>query len=502
MSAGWRGAVLGVALVAALVPALPALGFDGGGSWVSQPPASGARQEVSFVQVGGKLYLAGGGAELPGGRSSQQVFDPVSGAWSEVAPLPAHLDHIQGVALGGKIFYVGGLDHWPSPQVGTVWVYDPKTDSFSEGASMGTRARGAGGVAVHDGRIYYAGGLRDGDAVKWFDVYDPATGKWTALPDMPTARDHFHAVVLDGRLWAIGGRAKAIDATTAVNEAFSFATGAWSGAFESLPTQRGGFAAAAVGDEVLIIGGEGKNPATGKLVTYGTVEAYNVKTDAWRELAPMPTKRHGIQAAVCNGGIYIAAGGTLAGSGPTAVHEAFHPGGIATPCVPDAEPAPPPPPGADRPGPGPDGLAADGVRPRIGALRVDSRARRLRVRMTLSEPATVRIVLQRATRGRRVGKRCRRATRRLRERRACTRYVRAGRAVLASRPAGAVRLRLRAPRRAGRHRLVVVAVDKAGNRSAVTRVTFRARRAAVPRYSAQKASHSRRLPVDDRRRSN
>ena len=33
----------------------------------------------------------------------------------------------------------------------------------------------------------------------------------------------------------------------------------------------------------------------------------------------MPTARHGIQAAVCNGGVYIAGGGTTQGGGaPTA----------------------------------------------------------------------------------------------------------------------------------------------------------------------------------------
>jgi hypothetical protein len=38
----------------------------------------------------------------------------------------------------------------------------------------------------------------------------------------------------------------------------------------------------------------------------------------------MPTARHGIQAAECNGGVYIAAGGkTQGGSTPTNVHEAF-----------------------------------------------------------------------------------------------------------------------------------------------------------------------------------
>jgi hypothetical protein len=47
----------------------------------------------------------------------------------------------------------------------------------------------------------------------------------------------------------------------------------------------------------------------------------------------MPTARHGIEAAVCNGGVYVPDGGTKqGGGGQTAVQEVFFLGG-ATDCV-------------------------------------------------------------------------------------------------------------------------------------------------------------------------
>ena len=83
------------------------------------------------------------------------------------------------------------------------------------------------------------------------------------------------------------------------------------------------------------IGGEGG----GK--TFNTVEAYNVSTDRWRALATMPTARHGIQAAVCNGGVYIAGGGkTQGGANPTDVHEVFFLD-APTSCTPTGPPPPP-----------------------------------------------------------------------------------------------------------------------------------------------------------------
>jgi N-acetylneuraminic acid mutarotase len=321
-SAGAKSATLAISHSGSNTPLavpLAGSGISGAppGTWEMRAPTGLARQEVSYVNAGGKLYLAGGG-------TTQQAYDPATNSWSNVAPLPASLDHIQSVELGGKIYYIGGLVQWPSPAVDTVYIYNPATNSFSQGARM-PRARGAGGVAVYNGKIYYAGGLNGGVAVPWFDVYDPAANTWSQLPDMPTARDHFHAAVVNGKFYAIGGRNVDVNAMIPVNEAYNFASGAWQTGLAPLPTPRGGFAAAALGDEVLIIGGEGGG------TTYSKVEAYNTVTNSWRTLAPMPTARHGIEAAICNGGVYIAAGGTTQGGSPTTVHEVFFLGS-PTPC--------------------------------------------------------------------------------------------------------------------------------------------------------------------------
>ena len=91
---------------------------------------------------------------------------------------------------------------------------------------------------------------------------------------------------------------------------------------------------AVLGDEILVIGGEGGGSV------FGEVEAYDTTSNTWRELAPMPTPRHGIQAAVCNGGVYIAAGGTAQGGNkPTTVHQVFFLDSITT-CIPTGDPPP------------------------------------------------------------------------------------------------------------------------------------------------------------------
>jgi hypothetical protein len=97
-------------------------------------------------------------------------------------------------------------------------------------------------------------------------------------------------------------------------------------------------------------------------------------------------------------------------------------------------------------------------------------------RYSLSEPATVRIAIERARPGRRVGSVCRRATRKLRKKRRCTRFVASG--TLTRRAASGTnstrfsgRLGSKALR-PGRYRASVSATDRARNRSRARRVSF------------------------------
>lgn len=307
-----RRSVVVILAVAPLVAAAAApAAAAGAGTWTSDTPSGFARQEVSYVRVGTHMYLAGG-------RSTrQQAFDVVHHTWRNVAPLPVGLDHIQAAALNGRVYYVGGLDGYPQgASHGNVYVYDPVTNKVTTAAPLPAgRDRGAGGIVVYQGRIYLAGGYHDGASVAFFDRYDPATNSWTSLPDLPERRDHVSAAVVNGRMYVIGGR-RFGGGFQPYNDAFDFATGRWTTGLAKLPTLRAGAATAVFGTEIAVIGGEAKG------LTFSTVEAYDTATNGWRSLTPMPTARHGIQAAMYQGRAYIVDGGTKAGGGAaTAVQQ-------------------------------------------------------------------------------------------------------------------------------------------------------------------------------------
>ncbi|MGH7061796.1 MAG: Kelch repeat-containing protein, partial [Stellaceae bacterium] len=139
--------------------------------------------------------------------------------WKMAAPLPQAIGEIVAATVGGKIYVISGLDNRPGVHApaGDNWVYDPANDSWRQLAPMPT-PRGAGEAVEVGGKIYVIGGARSskpGDpgapillgstdqlVVGTVEAYDPATDKWQERAPMPTARNHFFAGAVNGKIYA------------------------------------------------------------------------------------------------------------------------------------------------------------------------------------------------------------------------------------------------------------------------------------------------------------
>ncbi len=279
------------------------------------------RHENAFVKVGDKFYLLGGRGIKP-----VEIYDPATDTWTEGAHTPIEMSHFQAVAYQGLIYVMGGLDgSWPSETpFSHIYIYDPLIDKWTVGPEIPVhRRRGAAGAVVYNDKIYMVCGIVNGHTsgwVPWLDAYDPATNTWQQLPDAPRARDHFQAVVVDNKLVATGGRksgyqGKGFEATIAETDVYDFSTGTWStlpSPDGNIPTQRAGCTAVAVGDEVIVIGGESGNQQK----AHSEVEALDVNTKTWRTLPALQTGRHGTQVILSEGNLYVAAGCGNRGGSP------------------------------------------------------------------------------------------------------------------------------------------------------------------------------------------
>jgi hypothetical protein len=413
-----RMAVVPIAALGVFV--VPAVVGGADPVWKPLSPAPAPRQEVSYVAVGGYVYLAAGNSR------SQSRYDPGTDQWAPVADLPAEfkgIDHVHGVAVGGRIAYVGGLEQWeyPFPVTGAVAIYDPETDAFAAGAEMPS-PRAAGGVVAWNGKVIYAGGLGPDGAVARVDAYDPETDEWTRLADMPRPREHFHVAVVDDRLYAVGGRRTfedeggieiediaAVDALDLPADDAGLATASWHPSVTSLPTPRGGLGVAAVGECIYTVGGEAESGGVEHVT--GVTESYDTATGTWHALSPLWTPRHGIQAATIGKTIYVAGGGTKPFDySPTDEHEALDVEEVE-PCLdqggeepPQAQPGDAAPLGAAS-GDGPPLIRHLAVRPRRVLLRSGHPGRRgAEIVISLSRPGRVSLRLPRRFRfSRRLG---------------------------------------------------------------------------------------------------
>lgn len=297
-------------------------------SWETISSSDGSvatkRHEAAAVAVGGKLYLMGGRGSRP-----IEVYDSSTKRWRVIGNPPEELHHFQPVVIGTKIYAIGAFTccYPAEPSVQTIHVFDTATEQWStDGDIPSSRLRGSAGAVVHDGEIYIVGGNtkgHDGGAVNWFDRYDPVSKDWETLPNAPHARDHFMAVVVDGKLVAAAGRESdqpdTFDGAVLQTDIYDFSTNSWStGA--NIPTARAGVFAAPAGSEVLVAGGEINTSSVALDVT----EAYNVKTDSWRTLQSLQQGRHSGGGAAIGSQWHVVSGSVKKGGGSaneTSSHE-------------------------------------------------------------------------------------------------------------------------------------------------------------------------------------
>lgn len=293
--------------------------------WAAGPPLPAPRDELRGVTLGDDVYLAGGTARLlEYGRPSRirgvrehvraesvddfLRFDPDTGRYTRLAPLPERLNHHVMAAWGGRIYVVGGFGDllFGADPRRTVFVYDPATDEWSRLPSAPT-ARGAAAGAVIGDTLYVAGGMTsNGRLTPALEAFDLREEKWTTLADMPTEREHMVGAAVDGAFYVAGGRTLTSDSIDVV-ERYDPAADRWV-RVSPLPQAAGSFEAATVDGYLVTVGGDDDREGW---VT-GAVQRYDPQADQWTQLPEMRTKRHGHAAAVADGRLWVFGGSPCA----------------------------------------------------------------------------------------------------------------------------------------------------------------------------------------------
>ena len=299
-----------------------------------------ARHEAGLVAFDKKLYLMGGRRINP-----TSEYNTETNTWSPKSKPPIEIHHFQPVVLGDAIYIIGAFTgEWPHEKpIDKVIIYYPKEDKYVFSHNIPKeRQRGSAGLAVYNNKIYVVGGITNGhmDGFKpWFDEYDPATGKWTVLPDAHFARDHFQAVINNHKLYAFGGRTSSratkedMSLTTTYGDIFDFKTKKWLPTTSNLaiPTERAGNFAFSYHNQIMIGGGESK----AQVLSHSEIDAFDTTTGLWTSWPNLNEGRHGSGFAVVNDYVYVASGCGKRGGEPelSSIERLKLPKGKPTPTI-------------------------------------------------------------------------------------------------------------------------------------------------------------------------
>ncbi|MFZ4734845.1 MAG: Kelch repeat-containing protein [Bradymonadia bacterium] len=256
--------------------------------------------------TGGYVGLVVAGGRLAGGAATPVVEEYVidDSVWRERSPLlaarhsGAAVNYTVNVELDSQEtrgLVLGGLVAGEVSANGTYFTV--AQDYLSRVTPMPT-GRFMHAAEALDGRIYLFGG-RDFQETRSFWAFDPETGTYEVLPDLPSNQNGLASAVLDGQLYAFGG-ANAFGVALATARRYDPATRVWTD-LQPMTTGRRDLTAVVVGREIWTIGGDNNGPIQ-------TVEIYEPLANRWRAGTLLPTGRAGARAFQRDGVVHVVGG--------------------------------------------------------------------------------------------------------------------------------------------------------------------------------------------------
>lgn len=274
---------------------LPARKTQPVAQWRTLPDAKSPRLMMAWTVQGDKIWLISG---LYNGTilSTVESYDPRTGVWETGPPLPVPLHHAAAATYRGEVIVLGGANDNIAEASNKVFAL--RGNNWVELPSL-THARAAPAAAVVGDKLIVVGGQNAKQLVPQTEVFDGSS--WKDAANMPTPREHLAAVSDGTYVYTVGGRFLSADKNSAAFERYDPQSGAWTKLVD-MPTPRGSYGATYIDGRVVAVGGE--EPTR----VLSVVEAYDIAEGKWSTLSPMPTARHGEAVATVGHTIYVIGG--------------------------------------------------------------------------------------------------------------------------------------------------------------------------------------------------
>lgn len=187
------------------------LDSEGSPSWnFIQESLASRTSHASSTLGNGKILFSGGFlGNIP--LKTCILFDPATGTLTQTGDLNTGRALHQAVVLAdGRVLAVGGVTHPTNNSILTsAELYDPATGTWTNTGSVALARAKSVAVLMSTGKVLLTGGQTDRQnsiQTRATEVYDPATGLWSAAPDMQDPRVGHDAIELsNGKILVAGG---------------------------------------------------------------------------------------------------------------------------------------------------------------------------------------------------------------------------------------------------------------------------------------------------------
>lgn len=266
-------------------------------SWQAAPAMLHARSAHAVVSTGDAIYALGG-TGAAGAVLEVERFD--GSRWREETRLPDDgLNAPAAVAIGRRIYVIGGFKTVTNVPTADVLIYDTDAHAWSSAAAL-PAPRGGHAAVVLNGKIHVVGGGNSRSTLADHSEYDPATNTWIDRAPLSRSKGSSAAVAFDGKLYSIGGRSGPGDFGDV--EIYDPSLDRWSAGPSIEP--RGTSGAAAYCGTIYVFGGESQ----AKHSTLDEVLRLDAAHATWQQATPMPEARNYARAVVFRGSAYLVGG--------------------------------------------------------------------------------------------------------------------------------------------------------------------------------------------------
>ncbi|MBL8767884.1 MAG: hypothetical protein JNL94_10990, partial [Planctomycetes bacterium] len=180
----------------------------------------------------GRVFITGGVDALGNVLNTAEIYNPTTGVFTSVPAMStARVGHTATRLPDGRVFVAGGSSSlvdstafYSSAQSTTV-IYNPTTNTWSNGPGLGEPKTFHDAVALADGRVFLSGGITFINFIVIIPsisaksaLYNPANGTINTNLTLPSARAAHSSILLnDGRVLVVGGAGGSILAPTVLS---------------------------------------------------------------------------------------------------------------------------------------------------------------------------------------------------------------------------------------------------------------------------------------------